>query len=192
MLVEKIFQAAQSIWCLTLENKTERKSIFDYKMYISYLRCCYHSQILLSAAAWPLRAHVGFAGDMVRVTVFQRHQVGDQVCCGGNREVEPRKNRVQTVTSPKTGFPRVNRRQTDSLHHRWHAGPKGMTFCTRDNPEWTKSRRKNRFWHSCFCLFILYPVSISLRYFCLFDKLFKIHEPTWGSVRWTVAATVFN
>lgn len=49
-----------------LENKTERKSIFDYKMYISYRRCCYRRRISLSSNARPLQGHMGFTGGSMR------------------------------------------------------------------------------------------------------------------------------
>lgn len=73
-------------------------------MYISYLRGYYHSWILLSSKAWPLRGHVGFTADFVHVAVFKRHQVRDQACSGAIREgFKKSVDQVQTVMYPKTG-----------------------------------------------------------------------------------------
>lgn len=149
MLIENILQAAKSIWRLTLEHKAERKSIFDYKMYISYLRCYYHSRILLSSKAWPLRGHVGFTGDFVHLAVFKRHQIRDQACSGAIREVERGKT---CLKSPMTKFRRILKQvfwRDEVLHPR-------PLRCKRDNPEWRKFRRNNLFWHTGFYLFILY------------------------------------
>lgn len=66
-------QAAKSIWCHTVENKMERKSIFDFKMYISYLCCYYHNIILLSSKARPWQGYVGFTDGFCRLYCL-RHQ----------------------------------------------------------------------------------------------------------------------
>jgi len=68
---------AKSIWCHThtLENKIgkkgrKKKSIFDYKMYISYL-CCYNrNRIGLSSKARPWQGYMGFTD----AVLLERHQ----------------------------------------------------------------------------------------------------------------------
>lgn len=55
-----VCQPAKSIWCHTHGKKRKEKSIFDYKMYISYLCCYNHSRILLSSIARPWQGYMGF------------------------------------------------------------------------------------------------------------------------------------
>lgn len=72
---------AKSIWCHTLENKIEKKkSIFDYKMYISYLCCYYHTRILLSSKARPWQGYMGFTDGCCKLYCLREPLFRPRVC----------------------------------------------------------------------------------------------------------------
>lgn len=140
-------------------QQDQKKLIFDYKMYISYRRCCHRSQMLLSSKAWPLWGRVGWSGDFAHVAVFKRHQIREQAPSGATWEVETKKDafgksadQVQTAMRPKTS---PNHLSVIMCHTKRNEVVRPRpSRCIRDNPQGTTFR--NLFWHICFYLFSLY------------------------------------